>query len=61
VKKGVPDFVIRKFHFSGFYNPKTSKNRMRYMIFSIKYIARILGAALIVPILQVNVIWRDEK
>jgi len=31
------------------------------MIFSIKYIARILGAALIVPILQVNVIWRDEK
>ncbi|XP_011042011.1 PREDICTED: uncharacterized protein At1g04910 [Populus euphratica] len=36
-------------------------NQQRNQIVDAVVIARILGAALVVPILQVNVIWRDES
>ena len=36
-------------------------NQQRNQIVDAVVIARILGAALVVPILQVNVIWEDER
>jgi hypothetical protein len=36
-------------------------NQQRNQIVDAVVIARILGAALVVPILQVNVIWGDER
>lgn len=36
-------------------------NQQRHQIVDAVVIARILGAALVVPILQVNVIWGDER
>lgn len=36
-------------------------NQQRNQIVDAVVIARILGAALVVPILQVNVVWGDER
>lgn len=36
-------------------------NQQRNQIVDAVIIARILGAALVVPVLQVNVIWGDER
>ena len=36
-------------------------NQQRNQIMDVVFIARILGAALVVPILQVNAIWGDER
>lgn len=36
-------------------------NQQRNQIVDAVVIARILGAALVVPVLQVNVIWGDER
>ena len=36
-------------------------NQQRNQIVDAVVIARILGASLVVPILQVNVIWGDER
>lgn len=36
-------------------------NQQRNQVVDAVVIARILGAALVVPILQVNVIWGDER
>lgn len=36
-------------------------NQQRNQIVDAVVIARILGAALVVPVLQVNVVWGDER